>query len=165
MREKINVYIEKCRETAIIPSYANPDDAGMDIFAAEDVTIEPGSTRLVPTGLKVAIPEGFEIQVRPRSGISLRTKLHLSNSPGTIDSGYRDEVGIIISNLSDPKTAEITRTLDKHNGGDGTYFIKRGDRIAQFVLARVPLIIFEETDDVSNIGINRGGGFGSTGHK
>lgn len=165
MREKINIHIEKCRDTAIIPSYANPDDAGMDIFAAEDVSIEPGSTKLVPTGLKVAIPEGFELQVRPRSGISLRTRLRLSNSPGTIDSGYRDEVRIIVSNLSDPKTAEISRTLDKSNGGDGTYYIKTGDRIAQFVLARVPMIVFEETDDVSVIGKNRGGGFGSTGHK
>lgn len=165
MREKINVYIEKCRDTAVIPSYANPDDAGMDIFAAEDIIIEPGSTRIVLTGLKLAIPEGFEIQVRPRSGISLRTKLHLSNSPGTIDSGYRDEVGVIMSNLSDPKTASQARTLDKNNGGEGTYHIKRGDRIAQFVLARVPMIVFEETDDVISIGINRGGGFGSTGHK
>ncbi len=103
MREKVKIYIEKCRETAIIPEYANVDDAGMDICAAEDLVINPGETAIVPTGLKVAIPEGFELQVRPRSGISLRTKLRLSNSPGTIDSGYRNEVGIILSNISNPE--------------------------------------------------------------
>ncbi|MCK5757538.1 MAG: dUTP diphosphatase [Clostridiales bacterium] len=165
MREKVKIYIEKCRDTAIIPAYANCDDAGMDICAAEDIIINPGETVIVPTGLKVAIPEGFEIQVRPRSGISLRTKLRLSNSPGTIDSGYRNEVGIIMTNVSNSETALKLRTLEKDNGGQGTYKIKKGDRIAQFVLARVPLIEFEETDSVKNIGSNRGGGFGSTGHK
>jgi len=165
LREKIKVYIEKCRETAVIPSYANPDDAGMDICAAEDITISPGATVIVPTGLKVAIPDGFEIQVRPRSGISFTTKLRLCNSPGTIDSGYRHESGIIMSNVSNQKSTDILRTLEKNNGGEGTYAIHKGDRIAQFILARVPLIEFEESDDVKNIGNNRGGGFGSTGHK
>jgi dUTP pyrophosphatase len=162
---KIKVYIEKCRDSAVIPSYANTGDAGMDVYAAEDVTILPGETVIVPTGLKVAIPIGFEIQVRPRSGISFRTKLRLSNSPGTIDSGYRDEIGVIMSNVSPMKSSGVERTLDKGKGGEGTYKIHKGDRIAQFILARVPVIEFEETDDVAGIGNNRGGGFGSTGHK
>ena len=165
MRETVKIFIEKCRKDAIIPSYANPDDAGMDIYAAEDTTIKPGATVIVPTGLKVAIPIGFELQVRPRSGISFRTKLRLSNSPGTIDSGYRDEVGVIMSNASPTETSDNIKTLEKGNGGEGTYEIHKGDRIAQFVLARVPMIEFEQTDDVKNIGNNRGGGFGSTGHK
>lgn len=165
MREKIKVYIEKCRDTAKIPEYSNPGDAGMDIYADEECMIKPGETILVPTGLKVAIPDGFEIQVRPRSGISLRTKLRLSNSPGTIDSGYRDEIRIIISNVSNPESADTIRTLEKNNGGDGTYMISKGDRIAQMVLARVPMIDFIETNSVDRIGDNRGGGFGSTGHK
>lgn len=165
MREQVKVYIEKCRQTARIPEYSNPDDAGMDIYAAEDCEIKPGQTCLVPTGLKVAIPDGFEIQVRPRSGISLRTSLRLSNSPGTIDSGYRDEIQVIIRNISTADTVGEIRTLDKSNGGDGTYRISQGDRIAQMVLARVPMIQFDETDSVENIGKNRGGGFGSTGHK
>ncbi len=165
MKDRIKIYIEKCRENAIIPTYANPGDAGMDVYASEDITIEPGATVIVPTGLKVAIPEGFEIQVRPRSGISFRTKIRLSNSPGTIDSGYRDEIGIIMSNVSNPDTADQKRTLKKGNGGEGTYEIHKGDRIAQFILARVPVIEFEETGDVAGIGNNRGGGFGSTGHK
>ncbi|MBN1623696.1 MAG: dUTP diphosphatase [Clostridia bacterium] len=165
MREKIKVYIEKCRDTAKIPEYSNPGDAGMDIYAAEECMIKPGETILVPTGLKVAIPDGFEIQVRPRSGISLRTKLRVSNAPGTIDSGYRDEIRIIVSNASQPESAATIRTLEKDNGGDGTYRISRGDRIAQMVLARVPMIDFIETRSVGSIGDNRGGGFGSTGHK
>lgn len=165
MEGKVKVYIEKCRNSAIIPSYANAGDAGMDVYAAEDIKIEPNETVIVPTGLKVAIPEGYEIQVRPRSGISYRTKLRLSNSPGTIDSGYRDEIGIIITNVSESETAGKKRTLEKGNGGEGTYYVNRGDRIAQFILARVPVIDFEETDDVESIGNNRGGGFGSTGHK
>ncbi|MBN2558217.1 MAG: aminotransferase [Clostridia bacterium] len=165
MREIINVYIERCRDSAVIPSYANSGDAGMDVFAAEDVVLVPGETKAIPTGLKLAIPYGYEIQVRPRSGISLRTMLRLSNSPGTIDSGYRDEVGIIMSNISAPDSAASSCSLDKDNGGSGTYHIKRGDRIAQFVLSRVPRINFTETHDVSLFGVNRGGGFGSTGNK
>ncbi|MFO7611461.1 MAG: dUTP diphosphatase [Clostridia bacterium] len=165
MRERIKVYIERCRDSAVIPAYANPGDAGMDLFAAEDVVLAPGETKAIPTGLKVAIPHGYEIQVRPRSGISLRTMLRLSNSPGTIDSGYRDEVGIIMSNISDTDSVGNNCSLDKNMGGSGTYNIKKGDRIAQFVLSRVPEINFAETSDVSLIGINRGGGFGSTGNK
>ena len=165
MREKIKVFIEKCRETARIPEYSNPGDAGMDIYAAEDCIIAPGETILVPTGLKIAVPDGFEVQVRPRSGISLRTKLRLSNSPGTIDSGYRDEVRIIVSNVSDPDFASSVKTLEKDSGGDGTYRICKGDRIAQMVLARVPMMDFVETESVKEIGNDRGGGFGSTGHK
>lgn len=165
MREKIKIYIEKCRDGAVIPTYANPEDAGMDLYAAENIIIKPGETVIVPTGIKVAIPDGFEIQIRPRSGISYRTKLRLSNSPGTIDSGYRDEIGIITSNVSVQDSEFSERTLEKGNGGDGTYKIYKGDRVAQLVLARVPLIVFEESKDVKNIGKNRGGGFGSTGHK
>ena len=137
----------------------------MDVYAAEDTVIKPGETVLVSTGLKVAIPNGFEIQVRPRSGISLRTRLRVTNSPGTIDSGYRNEISIIMSNISPVKSSENIRTLEKGNGGDGTYQIYKGDRIAQFVLSRVPAIDFEETQDIEKIGKNRGGGFGSTGHK
>ena len=165
MIDRIKVYIKKCREDAVIPSYANAGDAGMDVYAAEETIIRPGETVIVPTGLKVAIPVGFEIQVRPRSGISFRTKLRLSNSPGTIDSGYRDEIGVIMSNVSPAESAGCERTLEKGNGGEGTYRIHKGDRIAQFILASVPVIEFELTDDVKGIGNNRGGGFGSTGHK
>ena len=88
--------IEKYREDAVIPTYAHEGDAGMDLYAAEDVIIAPGTSVLVPTGLKMAIPVGYEVQIRPRSGVSLKTALRIPNSPGTIDSGYRDEVNVIM---------------------------------------------------------------------
>ena len=147
MREKVRIFIEKCRDTAVIPRYVHEDDAGMDIYAAEPVTVEPGQTALVPTGLKMAIPDGFELQVRPRSGLSLKTPLRVPNSPGTIDSGYRNEICVIVWNSSP----------------DEAVTVNRGDRIAQFVLARVPMAEFVLTDNVAELGVDRGGGFGSSG--
>lgn len=143
----VDVHVEICREGVTLPAYAKPGDAGMDVRAALDVTIAPGETKIVPTGLKVAIPVGYEIQVRPRSGLSFKTSTRIPNSPGTIDSGYRDEVGIIVWNCSDKDALEI----------------KAGDRIAQFVLQEVPQINFVPCDNVAAIGENRGGGFGHTG--
>lgn len=160
----IDVFVEVIREGVRLPAYSNPYDAGMDVCAAEDVTIEPGQTVIVPTGLKFAIPEGYEIQVRPRSGISLRTPLRLSNSPGTIDAGYRDELGILITNTSpDPDDPKKVWALDSKGNQKGSYLIKKGERIAQLVLAEVPRMNLVKVDSVSNIGTNRGGGFGSTG--
>lgn len=147
MRETVEVAIEVCDPRARIPAYARPGDAGMDVCSIEDVKIKPGQTIIVKTGLKVAIPEGYEIQVRPRSGLSLKTPLRLANTPGTIDAGYRDEVGIIIHNTS---LAEA-------------YELKEGDRIAQLVLQQVPAITWVQVADVQTIGQNRGGGFGSSG--
>lgn len=170
----IEIFVEVCREGAILPEYAKPGDSGMDIYAAEDVIIRPGETVVVPTGLKMAIPEGYEIQVRPRSGISLRTPLRITNSPGTIDSGYRDELGIIVNNSSksyhgdndygknDYGDNELI-TLESKGNKQGAYIIKKGDRIAQIVLQKVPRMRFTIVDSVKNIGNDRGGGFGSTG--
>lgn len=161
---KIEVYLELCRKDAVIPKYSRPGDAGMDVYSAEEVVINPDETVVVPTGLKLAIPEGYEIQVRPRSGISLNTPLRVANSPGTIDSGYRDELGIILSNTSraDNCGTEIL-TIDSKGNKSGAYKIRKGDRIAQIVLMPVPRIEFKQVESVSNIGKNRGGGFGSTG--
>ncbi|MCX7923740.1 MAG: dUTP diphosphatase [Clostridia bacterium] len=161
----VEVFIEICRDGATLPAYAKPGDAGMDICAAEDVIIRPGETVVVPTGLKLAIPEGYEIQVRPRSGISLKTPLRLSNSPGTIDSGYRDELGVIMSNTSeayDYDEAEIL-TVGSTGNQKGIYKISKGDRIAQIVLQVVPKMQLTVVESVRNIGEDRGGGFGSTG--
>lgn len=143
----VDVYVEICREGVELPAYARQGDAGMDVRAAVDMVIEPQKTAVVPTGLKVAIPEGYEIQVRPRSGLSLKTSLRIPNSPGTIDSGYRNEVGVIVWNASNDTPLEI----------------KAGDRIAQFVLQKVPVINFVPVENVASIGEDRGGGFGSTG--
>lgn len=147
MQENVEVFVEVCREGVQIPAYAREGDAGMDVRAAETVVIKPEQTVLVPTGLKVAIPDGFEIQVRPRSGLSLKTSLRIANAPGTIDSGYRDEVCVIVHNVS--KDSDVT--------------VEKGDRIAQFVLQRVPKIQFTQVQSVKEIGTDRGGGFGSTG--
>jgi dUTP pyrophosphatase len=112
MRNKeIDVFVEICRDGVDIPQYSRPGDAGMDVCAAEETVIKPGETVIVPTGLKLAIPEGYEIQVRPRSGISLNTPLRIANSPGTIDSGYRDEMGIIIWNTSSTSSMGIRKSL------------------------------------------------------
>lgn len=159
------IYIEKCRDTAVIPAYAHPGDAGMDIYAAADVIVEPGRSALVPTGLKMAIPVGYEVQIRPRSGISLKTPLRVPNAPGTIDSGYRDEVNVIIYNASYMDESENGELLSLNSKGckHGTYKICCGDRIAQMVIAKVEECTFKECGDVSSIGENRGGGFGSSG--
>lgn len=155
-----------------IPSYARLGDAGLDIYSTEEITILPGETKLIHTGIKVAIPRGYELQVRPKSGISLKTKLRVSNTPGTIDSGYRDEVCVIIENI-DPPIKDITYDFDENGRpiitsilhGD-TYTIDKGQKIAQFVLNEVVVANFNEVNDISEVeGENRGGGFGSTGLK
>ena len=147
MRQNIQVSVEICRKDVILPSYAKDGDAGMDVRAAETIEIQPGAAVLVPTGLKVAIPDGYEIQVRPRSGLSLKTPLRIANAPGTIDAGYRDEICIIAQNTSK----------------DTSYTVEKGDRIAQFVLQEIPKMVFEQVESVQGLGSNRGGGFGSTG--
>ncbi len=180
--DTVKVYIMRCHENASLPFYAKPGDAGMDITAAGEVILAPGETKLVPTGLKVAIPEGYEIQVRPRSGLSLNTPLRIPNSPGTIDAGYRDEICIILSNTSgnggeiarcpseeEENSEEITEiptySISTKGNKSGNYRIQAGDRIAQIVLQKVPRISWNETESVMDIGNNRGGGFGSTGEK
>ena len=159
------IYIEKCREDAHLPAYAHDGDAGMDLYAAEDVVIEPGKSALVPVGIKLAIPDGYEVQIRPRSGVSLKTPLRIPNAPGTIDCGYRDEVNVIVYNASicvDEGVSEPL-TLDSKGCIHGTYKIRKGDRIAQMVVAKVEYCKFVETGNVKDIGEDRGGGFGSSG--
>jgi len=165
MSDKIELMIEKCREGAVIPTYANNGDAGMDIYAAEDVIVAPGCSVLVPTGLKMAIPYGYEVQIRPRSGVSYKTPLRVPNSPGTIDCGYRDEVNVIIYNASvrEDASADSPFTLNDKGCKHGTYKISKGDRVAQMVFAKVEYCSPVVVDSVAGIGENRGGGFGSTG--
>jgi dUTP pyrophosphatase len=160
--EIVDIKIELCREGAVFPRYANPYDAGMDIYAAEDCLIKPGETVPVPTGLKLAIPPGYEVQIRPRSGISLKTLLRIPNSPATIDSGYRGEVMVIMHNLATGSPDKVYTLKDEGNP-QGSYLIKKGDRIAQMVLSKVPRIRWEQVDDVKRFGTDRGGGFGSSG--
>jgi len=172
--KQIDIYVETCRQEIELPVYANIGDAGMDVKAAEDIEIKASETKIIPTGLKVAIPEGYEIQVRPRSGVSFKTPLRIANSIGTIDSGYRDEVGVIITNTSIPENPfnmtfggfhSTQYTIDEKGNKQGTYLIRKGDRIAQLVLNEIPKINWIPIDNVKDIGTDRQGGFGSTGTK
>ena len=132
-------------EGLALPAYATSGAAGMDVLAAEDCVIAPGQRHAVATGLAVAIPQGYEIQVRPRSGLALKHGITVPNTPGTIDSDYRGELKVILIN---------------HGAGDFT--IQRGDRIAQLVLAPVTQAAWEEVGELDTT--TRGaGGFGSTG--
>ncbi len=128
-----------------LPGYATDGAAGMDVLAAEDVTLPPGGRHAVATGLALAIPDGYEIQVRPRSGLALKHGISLPNTPGTIDSDYRGELKIIMINL-----------------GDAAFSIGRGDRIAQLVLAPVVRAAWDEVADLDDTARGEGG-FGSTG--
>lgn len=169
----IQVPIELCHPEAKIPQYANIDDSGLDIYALDDYTIAPGETKLIPTGFKVALPPGYELQVRPKSGRALKTKLRIANTPGTIDAGYRDEVGVIIENI-DPPIRKIDITNWNIENKDPvihfsdiefgqSYTIGKGEKFAQLVFSEVPKVAFFRVEAVSEIGENRGGGFGSTG--
>lgn len=128
-----------------LPAYATKGAAGMDLRASEGRVIPPGGRELVPTGLRLSIPRGWEAQVRPRSGLALKHGITLPNSPGTIDSDYRGEVGVILMNL-----------------GDVPFEIAPGDRIAQLVFAPVARVLWEEADALDDTGRGEGG-FGSTG--
>jgi len=130
-----------------VPHYQTEHSAGVDLSAAldEDMVIGPGRWKLVPTGIAVAIPEGFEGQVRPRSGLALKHGIGMLNSPGTIDADYRGEIGVILFNFSDTPFA-----------------VHRGDRIAQMVIAKLERARFEQVETLSSTA--RGaGGFGHTG--
>ena len=168
MKEKTGmsseIYVEKISDEAILPSYAHDGDAGMDLYSVTDTVIAPGETVLIHTGLKFAIPVGFEVQVRPRSGLSLNTPLRIPNAPGTIDSGYRGEICVIMENTSCEKYKDEPELslIDKGNK-KGPYHVKKGDRIAQMVVARYETASFTLTDSVEGIGQDRKGGFGSTG--
>ena len=167
-KKTILIPIEFCADGAKMPTYAHLTDSGMDIFALEDITIAPGETKLVPTGLKVAIPAGYELQVRPKSGRCLKTKLRVANTPGTIDAGYRDEIGVIIDNI-EPfiKSAQIDENGRLYNVEFGSsYTIGAGEKFAQLVLCEVPKAAFYQVESVSAIeNDGRAGGFGSSGLK
>lgn len=168
-KKYIQIPIELCHENAKIPQYANTSDSGMDVYALDDYTIPPGKTELVPTGIKLAIPPGYEIQVRPKSGRALKTKLRIANTPGTIDAGYRDEIKVIVENI-EPAIKDIAYEFDSTGRPVITsilhgapYTIGKGEKFCQLVLMEVPKASLYQVKTVSEIGENRGGGFGSTG--
>lgn len=167
-KRHVFIPLEYCHPDAKMPTYAHLTDAGMDVYLTEDITIHPGETKLIPTGIKVALPLGYELQVRPKSGRSLKSKLRISNTPGTIDAGYRDEIGIIVDNIDQVikggELDEAGRLTGILWGSDIT--LSKGEKIAQLVLNEVPKAVFYEVENVSSIeNDGRKGGFGSTGDK
>ena len=136
---------KKIHPDAVLPAYAHKSDAGMDVRSVADIVIAPGGRALVPTGLVMMLPPGYEAQVRPRSGLALKHGVTVLNTPGTIDSGYRGGVGVILANF-----------------GDADFAVRKGDKIAQIVIASVTQPDIVESDAVDST--DRGaGGFGSTG--
>lgn len=137
--------IKRIHPDAVMPAYAHLSDAGMDVQSVEELVILPGKRALVHTGLVLQLPSAFEAQVRPRSGLAIKHGITVLNAPGTIDSGYRGEVCVILINL-----------------GDESFQVKKGDKIAQLVIASVIQPVLKEIDVVDET--DRGnGGFGSTG--
>lgn len=143
---KLEVTVQKLAEDVKTPAYAHEGDAGVDLYSTVDKVLGPGERALIPTGLKMAIPHGYEGQVRPKSGLALKHGLTVLNTPGTVDAPYRGEVGVILINL-DPKTP---------------YEVKKGEKVAQMVFNKVEYAYFTEAKELA--GTTRGaGGFGSTG--
>ena len=141
----MKIKIELTDENAKLPDYAHAGDAGMDLYSVESLTLEPGERKLVKTGLKLQLPPNTEAQIRPKSGLALKKGITLLNTPGTVDEGYRGEVGVILINHS----KEV-------------YPVEIGQKIAQMVIMPVTRVTVEKVDHLEDS--DRGvGGFGSTG--
>lgn len=144
----MNVLIKRLDPELPIPAYSKDGDAGADIVSAIDFTLEPGERKLVPTGMAIAMPNGYVCLVHPRSGLAIKHGVSIVNTPGTVDAGYRGELQVILIN-TDPKEAVS---------------FKRGDRIAQLVFQKVERAIFEEVSELPE-SMRGDGGFGSTGRQ
>jgi dUTP pyrophosphatase len=145
---EVRVTVDESARDLPLPEYKSEGASGMDLLAAnsEDVVLEPGGIRLIPTGLHISLPVGYEAQVRPRSGLALKHGLTVVNAPGTVDADYRGEIGVILANM-----------------GKEPFVVKRGSRIAQLVVARVAHATWVQTEKLDDT--PRGhGGFGHTGH-
>ncbi len=147
--EKVRVIVKRTAggKGVPLPRYMTADAAGMDLYAAveQPEVLAPGQIKLIPTGLSISLPAGFEAQIRPRSGLALKHGVTLVNSPGTVDADYRGEIGLVLINL-----------------GPVPFEIKKGDRIAQMIVSRVARAEFVETEDLDDTA-RSSGGFGSTG--
>ena len=146
MSKTITLKLKKLDEELPTPAYANPGDAGLDLYAAKDVVLQPGQRVMIPTGIAIAIPQGYAGFVQPRSGLAAKQGFSIVNTPGLIDSGYRGEIGVI--GLNTDTRSEIA--------------IKRGDRVAQLVIQEVPVVELLEVNELDETE-RSSGGFGSTG--
>ena len=143
----LEVKIKRIHDDALLPMQANPGDAGMDLYSIETALIPSGEAKLIRTGLQIELPKGTEAQIRPRSGLALKHSVTVLNSPGTIDEGYRGEIGVIII-----------------NHGKETFVVEKSMRIAQMVIQTVPVVQLTEVNELSQS--ERGSsGFGSSGTK
>jgi dUTP pyrophosphatase len=177
----MNVNIRKLHADAVIPQYATEGSSGFDLHAVEDVIIAPGDTELIPLGLAFEIPQGYEMQIRPRSGITLNTKLRIANSPATIDADFRGEIAVIVDNtamgdnfidytyglvngkyLTDSAEGHEVEYDAEYEDVNVYYLIRKHDRIAQGVLQRVERGNFVECAELTET-VRGSGGFGSTG--
>ena len=141
----MKVLVKRIDKEVRIPSYAHKGDAGVDLYANKEIVVEPGQRALVPTGIKIALPKGFEAQVRPKSGLALKSGITVLNTPGTVDEGYRGEICVIVI-----------------NHGKQAFKVEKGNRIAQMVFNKVEKAELEEVEELD--GTTRGeNGFGSTG--
>ena len=166
----IQMPVERCHPDAKIPAYANAGDAAVDLYAVEEVILNPGEQKIIPTGLKVEIPYGYALLIQPRSGLSAKTKLRICNTPGLIDSGYRGEIGVICENTAN-RIEDIA--YERTDSGDlvvtsilhgAPITIGKGERFAQMRLVEVPTAAYYEVEKVSETA--RGAkGFGSSGVK
>lgn len=145
----MKIYIRRLKKDhpVSLPQYMTEGSSGMDLFASlsQEVTLVPGERKLIPAGISVAIPEGFEGQIRPRSGLAIQKGIGIVNGPGTVDADYRGEVGVLLINF-----------------GKEPFTIRNGDRIAQMVISPVTRVTLEEVDDLPPTH-RQGGGFGHTG--
>lgn len=139
--------VQKINELAIMPQYAHEGDAGMDLFSIEDKEISPGETVLIHTGIKIELPKNTEAQIRPRSGLALKNSITVLNSPGTIDEGYRGEIGVILI-----------------NHGKNTFKVEKYMKVAQMIIKPIIRVNIVEVDKLSETE-RAEGGFGSTGIK
>jgi len=166
-KKVIQIPIEVLNNDIKIPEYMTDGAAGMDVYATEDYDILPGETKIIKTGIKMAIPLGYAVLVQARSGLSARTHLRIANSVGLIDSDYRDEIGVIMENnesfITGGELDTEGRLVNIQYGK--VCHIEKGERIAQLRLVETPKACFYNVENVSIIGNNRGGGYGSTGIK
>ena len=173
--QSISVGFKRLSDEATIPTKAHPTDSGFDLYASEDVIIEPGETVIVPTGIAVDLPKGFEAQVRPRSGVTAKTKLRVQL--GTIDNGYTGEIGVIVDNTSADSHVSVEAGSGGYHLFDITeqrtetvsevdvksYIIRKGDRIAQLVVQALPEVTAVEIEEFTEDSERGEGAFGSTG--
>ena len=165
-RKNLIIPVEKVSEDVKLPTYSTEGSAAMDVYSTEEFDLAPGESKIVKTGLKVEVPVGYGLFVLPRSGISAKTKLRVSNAPGCIDSDYRGEIGVILENI-EPKIVDLV--IDEDGRATGilygkSYHIEKGERIAQIVIFETPTMAFSEVSKVNET-VRGEGGFGSTGTK